>query len=126
MLPVCPVCNVVHAACGAGFPAEYVFDVPDQIKRRPPMAELGLYEVQHRGITTRIKMTEEDAETYGDQAKRVGDVKPAERQPVTQPPWANTSSAVEGETTPPQAEAEKKKAPARRNKTASASNDKQA
>lgn len=88
------------------------------------MAELGLYEVQHRGITTQIKMTEEDAETYGDQAKRIGDVKPAERQPVTQPPWANTSSEVQSETTPSQEEAEKKKAPARRNKARSTDADK--
>lgn len=83
------------------------------------MAELAMYEVQHRGIKTMMKMSEEDAEAYGDLAKKVGDVKPAERQPVTQPPWATLDSEKESEATPPQAES--KKAPIRRNKRASAS-----
>lgn len=82
------------------------------------MAELALYEVQHRNITTHMKLTEEEAEVYGDLAKKVGEVAPAERQPITQPPWATTDSEKESEATPPQAES--KKAPARRNKRASA------
>lgn len=86
------------------------------------MAELALYEVQHRNFTTTLKLSEEEAESYGDRAKKVGDVKPAERQPITQPPWATTDSEKEGEATPPQAES--KKAPARRNKARAADSDK--
>lgn len=52
------------------------------------MAELHLYEVQHRNHIATLKLTEEDAEAYGDLAKKVGDVKPAGPQPVQRPPWA--------------------------------------
>jgi hypothetical protein len=86
------------------------------------VAELALYEVQHRNFTTTVKLSEEEAEEYGDRAKRIGDVKPAERQPITQPSYATTDSEVESEATPPQSES--KKAPARRNKARSADSDK--
>lgn len=86
------------------------------------MAELSMYEVQHRGIKTMMKMSDEDAAVYGDLAKKVGDVKPAERQDVTQPPWATLDSEKESEATPPQAES--KKAPIRRNKRSAAASDK--
>lgn len=53
------------------------------------MAELHLYEVPHRNYTATLKLTAEDAEMiYGDRAKKVGDVEPAEPQPVQRPPWA--------------------------------------
>lgn len=88
------------------------------------MAELALYEVQHRGIKTMMKMSEEDAEVYGDLAKKVGDVAPAERQPITQPPWATNASEKEAEATPAQDDPSVKKAPARRNKRAATAEDK--
>ncbi len=53
------------------------------------MAELHLYEVPHRNYTATLKLTAEDAESiYGDAAKKVGEVKPAEPQPVARPPWS--------------------------------------
>lgn len=52
------------------------------------MADLSLYEVEHRNFTTTMKLSEEDAAAYGDRAKKVGDVAQAEPQPVTRPSWA--------------------------------------
>lgn len=88
------------------------------------MAELALYEVQHRNITTHMKLTEEEAEVYGDLAKKVGNVKPAERQPITQPPWATEHSAKASEATPAQDDPAVKRAPARRNKRSTMAEDK--
>lgn len=56
------------------------------------MSKLDLYEVQHRGHTTTMKLSEEDAEAYrerdGLEVKKLGSAKPAERQDVTAPPHA--------------------------------------
>ena len=90
------------------------------------MAELHEYEVPRRNSTMRVKMSQEDAELiYGDQAKKVGDAKQGEVQDVRRPPWTEPVPA-EGESDPATAEQNEKKAPARRNKAASASNEKQA
>jgi hypothetical protein len=86
------------------------------------VADLALYDVQHRNFTTQLKLSEEEAESYGDRAKKVGSVKPAVRQPITQPPYATTDSETESEATP--AQADSKQAPARRNKARSANTDK--
>jgi len=52
------------------------------------VADLGIYEVPHRNHTATVKLSAEEAkELYGDAAKKVGDVKKAEPQPVTRPPW---------------------------------------
>lgn len=51
--------------------------------------EKALYEVPHRNSTMTVKLTAEEAEQlYGDAAKRVGDAKTAEPQPVGTPPYA--------------------------------------
>lgn len=50
------------------------------------MADLSLYEVEHRNFTTTMKLSAEDAEALG--AKKVGAVAQAEPQPVTRPSWA--------------------------------------
>lgn len=81
------------------------------------MAELHLYEVPHRNYTAILKLTAEDAESiYGDAAKKVGEVKPAEPQPVQRPPWAvevdDLGAPVEGDDKDDDA-GEKRAAPAR-------------
>jgi hypothetical protein len=125
-IPICPVCNTPHAACpGADRTARHVFDTPEPA-RRPVVAELHEYEVPRRNSTMRVKMSQEDAELiYGDQAKRVGDARQGEVQDVRRPPWTEPVPA-EGESDPKTGERDEKKAPARRNKAASAQTDKQA
>lgn len=85
------------------------------------MAELSLYEVPHRNGTMRVKLSAEEAESvYGDRAKKVGDVEQAQPQPVSSQPWAEpVPEAGESEV-----KADQKKAPARRNKAASADSEK--
>jgi len=94
------------------------------------VAELFEYEVPRRNSTMRVKLSEEDAELlYGDQAKRVGDVKQGEVQDVRRPPWTEPVPA-EGESDPKTGEnlvtsgSAEKKAPVRRNKAAGADEDK--
>jgi hypothetical protein len=82
------------------------------------VADLHVYEVPVRGHKTTMKLSEEDAKAlYGDDAKRVGEAKKAEPQPVTRPPYDT------GEVKDPadqddakKAEPESKKAPAPQNK----------
>jgi hypothetical protein len=81
------------------------------------MAELHLYEVPHRNHIATLKLTAEDAEMiYGDRAKKVGDVEPAEPQPVQRPPWAvevdETGAPVENDENADEVP-EKRAAPAR-------------
>ena len=71
------------------------------------MAEMNLYDVEFKGFTTQMKLSDEDAEGYGDRAKKVGKVKPA--QPV---PVASGSHA----------DSDEKAAPAPSNKSRSAAN----
>lgn len=56
------------------------------------MSKLDLYEVQHRGHTTTMKLSAEDADAYRDRdglrVKKLGPAKPAERQDVTAPTHA--------------------------------------
>jgi hypothetical protein len=84
----CPVCGDPFAACGgAGAPVN-ALEFPTEA-RRPPVADLALYEVPHRDHTMTVKLSAEDAEAlYGDQAKKIGEVKKAEPQPVSKPPYA--------------------------------------
>jgi hypothetical protein len=74
------------------------------------VADLSLYEVEHRNFTTTMKLSVEDAEALG--AKKVGEVQEAEPQPVTRPSWAvdadETGAVAEGDEVP-----EKRAAPAR-------------
>lgn len=87
------------------------------------MAELSLYDVPHRNSTMRVKLSAEDAELiYGDQAKKIGEVDPAQAQPVSRPPYEQRVPAA-GESDPSTGD-EVKKAPVRRNKARSAESDK--
>lgn len=55
------------------------------------MADLNLYEVGVRKHTTTMKLSDEEAQAFKDQGvsvKKAGTVEPAERQPVTAPPYA--------------------------------------
>jgi hypothetical protein len=79
------------------------------------MAELDLYEVPHRNRTAVFKLTADEAESvYGDQAKKVGSVKPAEPQPVTRPSWAVDEDQDEAK--PASGDAGEKQAAPARNK----------
>lgn len=80
------------------------------------MAELALYDVRVRGHVTQMKLSKEDAERLG--ATRVGEVKPAEPQPVPRPPYATDDSDDPADAEPVPAE---KQAPAPRNKARTAS-----
>ncbi|HEY9413602.1 MAG TPA: hypothetical protein VIQ30_02480 [Pseudonocardia sp.] len=78
------------------------------------MADLSLYEVEHRNFTTTMKLSAEDAEALG--AKKVGAVEAAEPQPVQRPPWAvevdETGAPVENDENADEVP-EKRAAPAR-------------
>lgn len=56
------------------------------------MAKLNLYEVQHRGHTAVMKLSDEDAQAFKDRdglaVKKVGASKPAAREDVVAPPYA--------------------------------------
>lgn len=55
------------------------------------MAELDSYEVGVRNHTARMRLSADDAKALKDQGvsvKKAGKVEPAERQPVTAPPYA--------------------------------------
>lgn len=80
------------------------------------MADLDMYDVTVRGLTTQMKLSADDAAGFGDAAKKVGKVKPAEAQPAPTQPWAaevDESGAVVESGDEPVAE---KKAPPARNK----------
>lgn len=88
------------------------------------MAELGLYEVPVRGHTTVMKLSEEDAKAlYGDDAKRVGDAKKAEPQPVGRPPY-DTGEVKDPADQDDDDKSDVKKAPSPRNKARHADDSK--
>jgi hypothetical protein len=57
------------------------------------VAELHEYEVQHRGHTTTMQLSEDDAKLFPG-AKKLGKVEQATPQPVTQPPYATEVPAA--------------------------------
>lgn len=46
------------------------------------MADMNLYDVDFGGYQTQIKLTDEDAESYGDRARKVGSVDVAKAVPT--------------------------------------------
>lgn len=90
------------------------------------MAEKALYEVPHRNSTMVVKLTAEEAQAlYGDDAKRVGDVKKAEPQPVGTPPYAEPVPAPgESAVADEEPEAPKPKARTAANKARAVAGDK--
>lgn len=103
--PVCPICSTPHQACTPSNPL-HVVDVPTRTKE-PAVAELYVYEVPMRNGTTTMKLTEEHAkERYGDAAKRVGEARKVERQPVSSPVHATNASNVVERPELPEDEAE--------------------
>lgn len=91
----CPLCATPDQACTPSNP-QHVIDVPDRSAKEPAVAELHVYEVPlPSGITTTMKLSAEDAKAqYGDQAKKVGDAKQGEPQPVSRPVHATNASDV--------------------------------
>lgn len=85
------------------------------------MADLNVYDVEVRGMTTQMKLSDEDAEFYGDKAKKVGPAKKIEAQPVGKPPYATDESTQHPEGDKPD-DKEEKAAPAPANKRRTAAN----